>query len=173
MDGRWITGPDSTTTIDNLISKAFSFFGVFMRMRDRWLKLAAEMPRYHRWPNYEVLELLKSDGKLDGFRVHFLAGSSARFRRATAGVDVMNVIFKRDGTINFMVGLLDAVKKQYVVDGREVQFGSKKAVNSFDTGTGKFRVVRHTFNARGKLAEHDAQRCRSSPSIGGGQASAS
>jgi hypothetical protein len=41
--------------------------------------LAAEMPRYHRWPNIDALELLKSDGKLSGFRAYFSNGVSARF----------------------------------------------------------------------------------------------
>lgn len=115
--------------LNNLIANAFSFFGVFMGMRDRWLKLVAGMPRYHRWPNYEVMELLKTDGKLDGFRVHFSNGSSARFHRAPAGVDLTNVIIERDGTINFMVGLLNALGPRYMVDGAEVQFGN---VNSLD-----------------------------------------
>jgi hypothetical protein len=89
------------------------------------------MPRYHRWPNFEVLELLKTDGKIDGFRVHFSNGNSARFHRRPAGVDLMNVIIQPDGTINFMVGLLDALQQRYVVDGREVQFGNRNAVDAF------------------------------------------
>jgi len=88
-------------------------------------------PRYHRWPNYQVLELLKSDGKLDGFQVHFSNGSSARFRRTTTGVDIMNMLFGTEGTIIFMVDS-DALTKRYVVDGREVRFGDKQSVNSFD-----------------------------------------
>jgi hypothetical protein len=139
--------------IDNLITNAFSFFGAFVAVRDRWLTLAAEMPRYHRWPNYEVLELLKSEGKLNGFRVHFSNGNSARFSRTPAGVDLMNVVIQKDGTITFMVGLLDALQERYVVDGQEVRFGDRQSVNSFLPLAGYFRVVRHTLDDEGRLAE--------------------
>ena len=64
------------------------------------------MRRYHQWPNLEVLELLKTDGKVDGFRVHFSNGESARFHRRPEGVNMMNVIINPDGTLNFMVGPL-------------------------------------------------------------------
>jgi hypothetical protein len=143
-------------SLSNLIANAFSFTAKFVAIRNRWLKLCATMPRYHRWPNYEVFELLKSDGKLDGFRVHFSNGSSARFHRSPAGVDLMNVVIEGDGTINFMVGLLDALKDRYVVDGKEVEFGDKQAVESFEVvAAEKFRVVRHTFNSEGRLAERN------------------
>jgi hypothetical protein len=154
---RWTEGglPDqlSLGRLDNLISNAFAFFGRFMAQRDLWLKLAGKMPRYHCWPNYEVFELLKSDGTLNGFRVHFSNGSSARFRRTPDGVDLMNVVIQRDGTINLMVGLLDALQERYVVDGNEVQFGDQRAVDTFAALQQKSRVVRHTFNAAGELAE--------------------
>ncbi len=115
--------------VSNLITNAFSFFGMFMGMRERWLERLAAQPRYHRWPQFEVMELLKTDGKLDGFRVHFSNGSSARFYRSPAGVDLVNVLFEPDGTINFMCGPLGP---RYVVDGREVQFGNRKAVHTFE-----------------------------------------
>lgn len=139
--------------LSNLIANAFSFTGRFMAVRDRWLKLITAKHRYHRWPNYEVLELLRSGGKLDGFRVHFSNGTSARFHRSPSGVDLMNVTIKSDGTINFMVGLLSAPTNRYVVDGKEVMFNGKDSVDSFEVVSKKFRVVRHTFNAEGKLAE--------------------
>jgi hypothetical protein len=118
--------------VSNLISNALTFFSFFIGIRDRLLTRVSGWPRYHRWPNYQVLELLKTDGKLDGFQLHFSNGSSARFRRAATGVDCMNILFETDGTISFMIGYLDALKKQYVVDGKEVQFGNEEAVNSFD-----------------------------------------
>jgi hypothetical protein len=139
--------------LNNFISNAFSFTGMFMAIRDRWLALAAEMPRYHRWPNYEVFELLKSEGKLDGFRVHFSNGTSARFHRSPGGVDLMNVTIQPDGTINFMVGLLDALTSRYVVDGKEVEFNGKNSTDTFENPPTKYRVVRHTYNADGKLSE--------------------
>jgi hypothetical protein len=132
---RWteggLPGQMSLRNIDSLIVNAFSFFGVFMGTRDRWLELAAEIPRYHQWPNFEVFEVLKTDGKLDGFRVHFSNGNSARFHRGPAGIDLMNVTIQPEGTINFMVGLLDALQNRYIVDGQEVQFRGRSAVDGF------------------------------------------
>lgn len=93
--------------------------------------MGAGMPRYHRWPNFEVLELLNTDGKIDGFRVHFSNGSTAQFRRRPEGVDLVNVVIQRDGSINFMVGQLDELQRRYVVDDEEVQFGDRDAVNEF------------------------------------------
>ena len=139
--------------LNNLIANAFSFGGVFMGIRDRWLGLTATIPRYHRWPNFEVFELLKSGGKLDGFRVHFSNGTSARFQRSPDGVDLMNVVIQTDGTINFMVGLLDALTDHYKVDGNVVTFNGKDSLESFDSTPKRFRVVRHSYNASGKLAE--------------------
>jgi hypothetical protein len=118
------------TYLSNLIANAFSFFGRFMALRDRWLHLVAEAPRYHRWPNYEVLEILRSDGMIDGFQVHFSNGSSARFRRGPEGVEAVNVVFERDGTINFQVGRLDALQQRYIVDGQEVDFGDGNSADA-------------------------------------------
>ena len=117
--------------VNNLVTNAFSFFGVFIAMRDHWLEATANMRRYHKWPNFEVLELLKTDGKLDGFRVHFSNGTAARFHRRREGVEALNLVFERDGTINFFVGLRDALGRRYVVDGQEVQFGDQMAVDAF------------------------------------------
>jgi hypothetical protein len=138
--------------VSNLIANAFSFFGPFIGVRDRWLALAAEMPRYHRWPNFEVLELLKSDGKLNGFRVHFSNGISARFQRSPDGVDLKNVTIQQDGTINFFVGPLYELQQKYVVEGREVEFG-RQSVDTFLQPPIFFRVVRQTLNEQGRTAE--------------------
>jgi hypothetical protein len=113
------------------VNNSFSFFGMFMGMRERWRGLVAEMPRYHRWPNFEVFEILKADGKVDGFQVHFSNGTSARFHRKPEGVDLMNVLLRPDGTFTFMVGQLDALGSRYVVDGKEVQFGDQTSLDRF------------------------------------------
>jgi hypothetical protein len=155
-DFRWteggLPGRLPLQNLNNLIANAFSFFGPFIGVRERWLALAAGMRRYYRWPNFEVFELLKSDGMLNGFRVHFSNGVSARFLRSPDGVDLMNVTIQRDGTINFFVGPLYELQQKYVVDGREVEFGGQ-SVDTFLQPPIFFRVVRHTLNEQGKLAE--------------------
>lgn len=156
VEFRWteggLPGHLQLQNLNNLIANAFSFFGPFIGVRDRWLKLAAEMPRYHRWPNFEVLELLKADGKLNGFRVHFSNGVSARFERSPKGVHLTNVTIQKDGTINFFVGPLYELKHKYVVDGRDVEF-ARDSVDAFLQPPIFFRVVRHTLNKQGELIE--------------------
>jgi len=117
--------------VNNLIANAFAFFGRFMAVREHWLQIAGQMRRYHRWPNHEVFEILAAEGKLNGFRVHFSNGNSARFQRSAAGVDHVNLVIQGDGTINFMVGLQNALQPRYVVDGQEVVFGENNSVDSF------------------------------------------
>lgn len=119
--------------VNDLIASAFSFFGIFMGMRDRWLELTAEMPRFHRWPQYEVLELLVNEKRrLCGFKVHFSNGVNAQFLRNEAGVDCSNITIEPDGTINFFVGPLYMRQKLWMVNGVPVNFGDRSAVNSFD-----------------------------------------
>jgi hypothetical protein len=119
--------------LNNLISNSFSFFSIFMEIRERWRGFVAKMPRYHRWPNFEVFEILKTDGKVDGFQVHFSNGNSARFRREPEGVvDLMNMIPQPDGVFSFNVGQREALGPRYVVGGKEVQFGDRTSFDQFD-----------------------------------------
>lgn len=125
---RWIDGgPPQQMPLEqvsNLVANSFSFFGIFMGMRDRWLELVAAMPRYHKWPNYEVLELLQDNhGRLYGFQIHFSNGNYARFARTSEGVDILNMMIRGDGTLERMVGSLDDLRPVWMVDGRAVDFG--------------------------------------------------
>lgn len=118
--------------VNNLITNSFSFFGVFLGIRDRWLKFLATVPRYHKWPNYDVFELLKDDdSKLNGFRIHFSNGNSARFLRTPQGVDLMNIRITRSGTLGLMVGSLDDLQRVWMVDGHPVDFGDRDVADEF------------------------------------------
>jgi hypothetical protein len=89
------------------------------------------MPRYHRWPNFAVLELLKTDGILDGFRIHFSTGACAHFRRGPEGIVLENLMFGADGTLEFFSGNGANDQRRYIVDGKVVDFGDRNAVESF------------------------------------------
>ena len=133
---RWAEGglPDQMPLeqVSNLIANSFSFFGIFTALRDRWLERVGRKPRFHKMPQYEVLEFLTDENqKLSGFRVHFSNGNSAQFARTPEGVDCTNLVFENDGTINFMVGLLNARESIWKVNGRPVDFGDRSAVNEF------------------------------------------
>ena len=76
------------------------------------------MPRFHKWPNYEVLELLSDENGLHGFSVHFSNGSKATYSRTSKGVECTNVMFGRDGSIDFFVGSLDDLQPEHKVNGK-------------------------------------------------------
>lgn len=54
--------------------------------------------------------------------MHFSNGTKATFCRNLDGsVTTNNVTFEKDGSINFFVGLLSDLKKEWWIDGRMVQ----------------------------------------------------
>jgi len=116
--------------VSNLITNSFNFFSVFTALNDRWLNMIGKSPRYHKLPQYEVLELITDDSsKLNGFRVHFSNGNSAQFIRTDAGVDCTNLCFGTDGSINFMVGELESLEDRWVVNGKTVDFGDQSVID--------------------------------------------
>lgn len=86
--------------VNTLITNAFTFGGRFISMRNHWLEMLGKLPRYHKWPGYEVFELMRSaEGVLNGFKVHFSTGGNACFQRTAEGCELRNVIIRGDGTI--------------------------------------------------------------------------
>jgi hypothetical protein len=101
-----------------LVTNCFHFFSTLLGLHKMLLRDLVQLPRYHKWPQYEVLELLSNEAGLYGFRVHFSNGAKATYARTPDGVDCTNVIFDSDGSINFMVGLLDDLRAVWLIDGR-------------------------------------------------------
>ena len=114
------------TKLSETINLAFDFFGALIVCHRRWQRCFASMPKYHKWQNYEVLEILSSESKeLLGFNVHFSNGSKATYARSSERVETINFSFGRDGRVGFMVGLLDALEPKWKIDGVEVTDWSK------------------------------------------------
>ncbi len=66
--------------------------------------------KFHKWPNYEVLELLSTQEEgLYGFHVRFPNGSRSTYTRGKSGTEAINFFFGIQG-INFMASLLDALE---------------------------------------------------------------
>lgn len=107
--------------INSIIGSCFSFYSALFMCRKIWLTNFAALPRYHKWPNHEVLEILVESEVAVGFSVHFSNGTKATYRRDVAGADACNLMFKRDGTIDFFCGLLDALVPVWKVDGVPVE----------------------------------------------------
>jgi len=108
--------------VETYALNAFAFYGAFFSLHSHWRKELAKAPKYHKWPNYEVLEILSdSEHGAYGFSVHFSNGNKATYSRTDKGTDATNIQLERDGTINFFVGSLDALTKQWLVDGQPYQ----------------------------------------------------
>lgn len=108
--------------LDRLINECFSFYGAFLYLHKEWLDALGRGKRFHKWPNYEVLEVLSSEEEgLYGFHVHFSNGSRATYTRRKLGIEAINLTFENDGGINFMVGLLDELQSIWKINGQAVE----------------------------------------------------
>ncbi len=108
-------------TVNLIVRNCFRFFSALVWLHNQVLADLKTLPRFHKWPNYEVLELLADAERLIGFSVHFSNGSKATYSRTEKGVECVNVIFEADGSINFMVGLLNALTTEWKVNGKRYE----------------------------------------------------
>jgi hypothetical protein len=107
--------------LEVLIDNCFGFFTSLLNLQVQALSKLAEGDRFHRWPRYEVLELLTEEGVVYGFQVHFSNGSKARFTRRDSGTEAINIMLSAECGVDFMVGLIDALEPVYKVDGKPVE----------------------------------------------------
>lgn len=107
--------------LDRKVQACFGFYGAFMSLHRRWLIELSKSKRFHKWPRYEVLEILSSKEEgVYGFNVHFSNGSKATYTRRQSGIRTINLHFDKNGHIGFMVGDLDALKPVWKIDGKPV-----------------------------------------------------
>jgi len=104
-----------------LVSNCFNFYGALLWLHTQWLKDLSQVKKIHKWPNYEVLELICDESSLYGFNVHFSNGSKSTFTRTDKGVECCNIIFEGDGTFNFMVGDLDTLEPVWKINGEAIE----------------------------------------------------
>src|SRR5439155_15615453 len=85
------------------------YYGMRMAMR--------KVRGFHRWPRYEVLELLSNDEEgLYGFTVHISNGTQCTFERHKNKVIAQNVMFEDEG-LSLQVGSLDDLREEWLVRG--------------------------------------------------------
>lgn len=107
----------SLDEINKLIKNCFDFYVALFNVH-KWTKeWWAKQKKFHKCPGYEVLELLIKDNMLYGFNMHFSNDSKATFTREPENVKAMNISFNKDGSVNFFVGDLDKLKKEWRVNG--------------------------------------------------------
>jgi hypothetical protein len=100
------------------VRNCFRFFSTLLWLHNQVLTDLKTLPRFHKWPNYEVLELLSDTEHLYGFSIHFSNGAKATYSRSEQGTECTNVLFESDGSVNFMVGLIDALRPEWKVNGQ-------------------------------------------------------
>ncbi len=107
--------------LDRLIGTCFDFYEAFIIAHKRWRLILGSSKRYHKWPDYEVLEILSDEKEgIYGFHVHFSNGSKATYTRQRSGTEAINLSLENDGTINFFVGNLEKLEPIWKVNGEPV-----------------------------------------------------
>lgn len=101
--------------LDRKINYTFAFLTGLLKAAANMKYLLGRAKRFHKWDNYEVLELLSDEDGVYGFHVHFSNGSKSTFTRDKAGVTQINMTL-RDG-VGFMVGMIDDLEPVWKVDG--------------------------------------------------------
>jgi len=108
----------SLSEVDQKINSSFLFYSAFISVHRRMLVHLAQMKRFYKLPEYEVLELLSNptDG-IFGFHIHFANGSKATFKRKRSGTEAINMGFDTDGTIRLFLGNSNKLERVWKVDG--------------------------------------------------------
>ncbi len=113
----------SLEKLSDILTRCFAFYSAFFIIYNNVKQGLAQGRRFHRWPNYEVLELLSGEGKLTGFKIHFPNGSHAMFEREKyKGTTGLNIMCEREG-VSLHVGNLDEYKKAegWFVNGKSFE----------------------------------------------------
>jgi len=109
--------------VKELFNNCFAFYDALLFSYNQWLAAMATCPKYHKWPNYEVLEILTENKKVCGFSVHFSNGYKATYKRTTKGTECMNIRPDKDGSVNFFVEPLDELEPVWKINGEPVKDG--------------------------------------------------
>lgn len=106
--------------LSELLTRCFAFYSAFTIAYNLVRKGLAQGKKFHRWPNYEVIEMLSDEDGLTGFKIHFPNNSYAMFeRKKYKGTMGLNIMVEKEG-ISLMVGDLEKYKKadNWYVNGK-------------------------------------------------------
>lgn len=101
--------------LDHRIQFCFDFVSGLLKAYNNMKFALGQAKKFHKWDNYEVLELLKGKNGINGFQVHFSNGSKSTFCRNQEGATAINMRF-RDG-VGFMVGDIGSLQPVWKVNG--------------------------------------------------------
>lgn len=108
-------------SVSGIVRNGYRFFSALLWLHAQALKDLKSLPRYHKWPNYEVLELLTNEEGLHGFCLHFSNDTKATFSRTEDGVVSTNVVVEPAGTVNFWADRLYDLRSEWRVDGKRYE----------------------------------------------------
>jgi len=118
---RWMEGTAKQIAIekvDELIARCFEFYSSLLILQVQWLQALAQNGRFHKWPQYEVLELLTDESKaVCGFSIHFSNGAKATYERRASGVKAINMRFEKDQTVSFFCGDPNRLEPVHKING--------------------------------------------------------
>lgn len=107
--------------LDKKVQNCFGFYSAFFYLHKNFLLHLARGKKYHKLPQYEVLEILSScEDSVYGFSIHFSNGSKATFIRRKSGTKAINLGFNRDGSLYSFVGNIDKLEPIWKIDGEPV-----------------------------------------------------
>ncbi|MAG44460.1 hypothetical protein CL633_01055 [bacterium] len=111
----------SFVELSEKLAKCFMFYSAFFHIYKRIKNHYSKNKRYHRLPDYQVLEIIrdKKEG-LVGYKMHFSNGSIASFERSkerVVGVNVSVGAFGKEG-VSHSMGNLNKLKKEWIVNGK-------------------------------------------------------
>jgi hypothetical protein len=109
--------------VDRKVNYAFSFFSGLLAAANNMKYVLRRARKYHKWENYEVLELLADDNGVYGFHVHFSNGNKSTFMRTKDGVTQINM--RVSNGVGLMVGMIEQLKPVWKIDGVPVDDWSK------------------------------------------------
>ena len=90
-------------TLDKILCECFGFYEAFFAIYRDWMMKLGKNHQSNKWPNGEVLELLRTDAEgLFGFHLHFSNGHKSTYQRNQTGADAININFDKDGRIEFV-----------------------------------------------------------------------
>jgi hypothetical protein len=112
----------SVEDLDNLICECFGFYEAFFITYNSWLKGLAKGNRFHKWPYFQVLELLSSKEEgVYGFHVHFSNGGKSTYIRRESGIDAINFIIEKNGHIELLSNSSGKFCQKWKINGKEVK----------------------------------------------------
>ena len=112
------SGPASAiplTEVDRKLNHAFRFLSGLLKAANNMKYALRRAKKYHKWDNYEVLELLADENGVYGFNVHFSNGNKSTFSRTKDGVTHINM--RTGNGVGFMIGMIDRLEPIWKIDG--------------------------------------------------------